>query len=1026
MLVCTQDTNEVWQLKAPPWAGLDDDWVATMGGSASPEESRRIQTMEVKRIGAMEDQASIATVGSGETNFALTTTATEMSVGSIAKKPGRIYCSGRDLKNNGETQYLNGVNTPWHRWNEFGSTVPNMTYDHDWWDAEFARLVDRGVNATRVWLVCDSENEGVVLNADGTCQDPTAQFWADVDDLMSLAEAHEIFVMPVLFSFDNFDWNNSNSERWHLMLGSKAGVQSLITKYIIPLAERYKDNPWVWCLDLCNEMDWLSEKADLSTPNNVTATPVGGGSKIVDFGQKVSDFVVGQQLYLGNINMGVATERLSDTRCVFTNAFEGPSSEFIAGSGEGKWMFTGQSWRTIRRYLGTAASAIHRSRSTVLVTMGMGVIKYGSTMYDGDNYADSLLIAEATDSAGTLDVHQVHWYSWAEPWYSLKKSPTAHGLTAKPAIMGEFPAHWAGLNIPTMRAWAPETWYQIGNFVWQNDGGNFRKYECVQSGWSGLDNGPTGTGSNIVDGDALWNYVENTWHTNTEYAKYAMVIADSASTGGIGRIYIATQGGTSHPNSGGPNWTHETQDDGTVKWHYVREATTSEKEAYDFFIANGWCGHMPWTSNTVDANRGLYEVDLSNEAPSDWAATTDYYVKSMVLNDGNKLYRCITQGKSASSGGPTGTDADITDGTAHWKYVKTLSTPWTSAGLGIKDFSDENSDSIYPDTSGYWDNSGTVIRQSKQRAWFPTGLSEQVKLLFELGDGEAGVLKRIGLFDAEDGLFLLASGSDNTLSLVVRSNGEDTATSRASWNIDPLDGTGSSGITLDLSSKLILVIDFGWLNGINKMGFLVSGVAYWAHEFTFLASEYPANPNLHLRWEISAESEIDEKCTLKSYNGDVTTAGEVVSNHSSSGYRPGGAIEIGSSNTAEVLALRPKASMARVGAIKPKRLTILNTSGIESYIFNWKIVLNPIASSSGTWTEPAGSSLAEVSPGRNCASTPVLAQGFARGDCEIDLSTLQSLGVFADGTPDVLSVQITNLTNSTHWFYVSLEWDESM
>lgn len=51
-----------------------------------------------------------------------------------------------------------------------------------------------------------------------------------------------------------------------------------------------------------------------------------------------------------------------------------------------------------------------------------------------------------------------------------------------------------------------------------------------------------------------------------------------------------------------------------------------------------------------------------------WQASKAYLVGQQVKN-GSDLYRCITAGTSASSGGPTGTGADITDGTAHWLYV---------------------------------------------------------------------------------------------------------------------------------------------------------------------------------------------------------------------------------------------------------------------------------------------------------------------------------------------------------------------
>jgi|GEM_PF-3834585 len=51
-----------------------------------------------------------------------------------------------------------------------------------------------------------------------------------------------------------------------------------------------------------------------------------------------------------------------------------------------------------------------------------------------------------------------------------------------------------------------------------------------------------------------------------------------------------------------------------------------------------------------------------------WAGSTAYTVGQRAVNS-SKVYECITAGTSASSGGPTTTASDITDGTAHWKYV---------------------------------------------------------------------------------------------------------------------------------------------------------------------------------------------------------------------------------------------------------------------------------------------------------------------------------------------------------------------
>lgn len=55
-------------------------------------------------------------------------------------------------------------------------------------------------------------------------------------------------------------------------------------------------------------------------------------------------------------------------------------------------------------------------------------------------------------------------------------------------------------------------------------------------------------------------------------------------------------------------------------------------------------------------------------AVSAWAINTAYVVGNRVTNNAN-VYQCITSGTSAGSGGPTTTAADITDNTAHWKYL---------------------------------------------------------------------------------------------------------------------------------------------------------------------------------------------------------------------------------------------------------------------------------------------------------------------------------------------------------------------
>lgn len=64
---------------------------------------------------------------------------------------------------------------------------------------------------------------------------------------------------------------------------------------------------------------------------------------------------------------------------------------------------------------------------------------------------------------------------------------------------------------------------------------------------------------------------------------------------------------------------------------------------------------------------GTYRYQPAIEAGQfeDWQASTAYDLRSFVINNANR-YELVTAGTSASSGGPTGTDAEITDGTCVW------------------------------------------------------------------------------------------------------------------------------------------------------------------------------------------------------------------------------------------------------------------------------------------------------------------------------------------------------------------------
>jgi hypothetical protein len=151
---------------------------------------------------------------------------------------------------------MNGANTPWNRWDDFGGS-----YDADWWSGHYADLHDAGVNASRVWITC-SGTVGIDIGADGAVLGATAEHWEHLDSFFAIAEERQIYVMATLMSFDHFE--DGAAERWKAWIASDANIHSYLENYLLPLLERYGQNPYLWAIDLMNEPDWAYERAGVS------------------------------------------------------------------------------------------------------------------------------------------------------------------------------------------------------------------------------------------------------------------------------------------------------------------------------------------------------------------------------------------------------------------------------------------------------------------------------------------------------------------------------------------------------------------------------------------------------------------------------------------------------------------------------------------------------------------------------------------------------------------------------------------
>lgn len=151
---------------------------------------------------------------------------------------------------------------------------------------------------------------------------------------------------------------------------------------------------------------------------------------------------------------------------------------------------------------------------------------------------------------------------------------------------------------------------------------------------------------------------------------------------------------------------------------------------------------------------------------------------------------------------------------------------------------------------------GTRVRQTFRRFNYQPAKSQLILMTFRMGGTGNNITKRVGYFDDSNGLFL--QSKDGVVSVVKRSIATgsvvDQTTNQADWNLDKLDGTGKSGLTLDLTKVQIIQIDFEWLgSGRVRWGFVINGLIIYAHAENHankLTTVYMRSPNLPLRYEL--------------------------------------------------------------------------------------------------------------------------------------------------------------------------------
>lgn len=324
--------------------------------------------------------------------------------------------------------------------------------------------------------------------------------------------------------------------------------------------------------------------------------------------------------------------------------------------------------------------------------------------------------------------------------------------------------------------------------------------------------------------------------------------------------------------------------------------------------------------------------------------------------------------------------------------------------------------------------SGYVIRQTSDRFNYQPGKSMTASMTF-VAAPETNIIKRIGLFQGlsaapylpSDGLYLEITENGPSFNIAKTVNGITTTTTipQSSWNVDKLDGSGASEITIDFTKGQIFNVDYEWLGlGRVRFGFYLKGKLYYAHyvnNFNTLTSPYMTSSNQPVRYEIrqtgAGSGVLKQICATVIDEGTKEILGTATTAATS------GTITAQNGVMTPILSLRLSPTRSNL-ALSLKDFFIYNTDNTT----NAKYTLyrgSAVTGGSLTWNDvdsaglqyAYGSSSLTVSGGYPLYSGFIpKSQGTAAGTGVQSIEELVgTFGTKIDGTPEILTIAVLGL-----------------
>ena len=277
-----------------------------------------------------------------------------------------------------------------------------------------------------------------------------------------------------------------------------------------------------------------------------------------------------------------------------------------------------------------------------------------------------------------------------------------------------------------------------------------------------------------------------------------------------------------------------------------------------------------------------------------------------------------------------------------------------------------------------------VIRQTRTVMRYIPGRASLVSFAIRLETPVAGVRRRFGVFDDENGAIFEDDGGTYACVLRSKASGSvvETRVTRDNWNGDKLDGTGPSQITADPTAVQMINIEYEWYGaGQVIFSYTIDGETHVIHKFNTANRQdnvWCSTPFLPIRVELenvtgaagthyiyqgsnslTQEGEPEKLGTLVSYSNDITGTTLPAANT----FYP-------------VISLRLKPSDL-AGIVLPRSLQVATNDNTNVF---WRLVENPTLTG-GTWIDhPNPDAITQVNTTATAATGGVtILSGFTVG-----------------------------------------------